>query len=123
MICSSPWLTQPPPGRRHRSARPAPSACAGASPSSRARIEKAEARLRQAEAIEKERERKRDTRRKIVLGGALLRQATEERPEALAVIERALERLPEREKGLFAGWKPSDPGRGGNNGSKGNDGD
>ena len=75
-------------------------------------VGKAQARLRQAEALEKERERKRDTRRKIVLGGALLRQAREGDFAARRVIERALERLPEREKPLFARWSPPQPGRG-----------
>ena len=82
-------------------------------------VEKAQARLRQAEALEKERERKRDTRRKIVLGGALLRQAREGNPAAQALIERALASLPEREKPLFAGWRP--PGTEGGNGGTSED--
>jgi len=76
------------------------------------RVERAQAQLRQAEAVARERERKRDTRRKIVLGGALLRQAREGNPDAQALIERALASLPEREKPLFAGWRPPETGRG-----------
>ena len=87
------------------------------------RVKKAGAQLRQAEAIEKERERKRATRRKIILGGALMRQAGEGDLAAHRIIERALERLPERETELFADWRLPGPGRGDDGRAEGTDGD
>ena len=87
------------------------------------RVKKAGAQLRQAEAIEKERERKRATRRKIILGGALMRQAGEGDLAAHRIIERALERLPRAGNGAVRGLEASGPGRGDDGRAEGTDGD
>ena len=58
----------------------------------RRQFEEAKARLQAVEAREKTAERKRDTRRKVILGGALLELAGRDR-EASAMIKRVVSHL------------------------------
>lgn len=73
------------------------------------KIEQARARLSAAKARESEAERKKMTRRKIILGGALVERA--ERDERFSrVIQSLMEGLSrEQDKKAFEGWEPPTP--------------
>ena len=75
----------------------------------RRQFEEAKARLQAAEARERTAERKRDTRRKVILGGALLELAGRDR-DAAAMIKRLTSSLSrDSDKKSFEGWKPPSP--------------
>ena len=65
--------------------------------------EQAKARLQRAKARIRSDERKRDTRRKIILGGLVLAEAR--RDHAMAgCVRRWIDNLPERDRAPFQGW-------------------
>lgn len=72
----------------------------------REKIAKLKARRQAAEARSRLAERKLDTRRKIVLGGALIGQARVGNPLAKDMLAAILAGASEREKLLFEGWAP-----------------
>lgn len=75
----------------------------------RRQFEEAKARLQAAEAREKTAERKRDTRRKVILGGALLELAGRDR-EAAAMVKRIVSGLSrDRDQKSFEGWNAPAP--------------
>jgi len=75
----------------------------------RKQFEEAKARLQAVEARARTAERKRDTRRKIILGGALLDLATRDRGAA-KMIEQIISALPrDGDRNSFEGWKPPTP--------------
>jgi len=68
-------------------------------------FQQAKARLSAAKAREASVERKRDTRRKVILGGALIDLA-ERDDRALAMLNRLIDNLPrDRDKESFDGWE------------------
>lgn len=73
-------------------------------------LERARARLSAAKARESQAERKRMTRRKVILGGALLERA--ERDERFArVIQNLMDGLSrDQDRKAFEGWEPPSPG-------------
>ena len=89
----------------------APADTAALSPIERARLqlEQARARLQRLEARERSEERKRDTRRKVILGGALVELAARDREASvmIAKLVRGLSREPDRR--VFEGWSPPAP--------------
>ena len=89
----------------------APADAAALSPLERARLqlEQARARLQRLEARERSEERKRDTRRKVILGGALIELAARDADAAamIARLVRGLSREPDRK--AFEGWSPPAP--------------
>ena len=75
----------------------------------RKQFEEAKARLQAVEARARTAERKRDTRRKIILGGALLDLAKNDR-DAAKMIEQIVSDLSrDRDRKSFEGWKPPAP--------------
>ncbi|MCP1561921.1 UNVERIFIED_ORG: hypothetical protein M2438_005192 [Methylobacterium sp. SuP10 SLI 274] len=75
----------------------------------RLRLEQAKNRLRQLEARASQEERKRDTRRKIILGGLLLDAAGKE-PRYAGLISELLGRITRtQDKAAFADWSPAKP--------------
>lgn len=64
---------------------------------------KAEAQIRQAAAKLRAEDRKRDARRKIVLGGAVIGRAATD-PKWANVLRTAIAGMPERDRALFDGW-------------------
>ena len=74
------------------------------------RYEQAKARLQALRNREATRERKLDTRRKVILGGALIDLAARD-DSARAMLERLMRNFArEQDRKVFEGW---DPGRGG----------
>ncbi len=75
----------------------------------RLKLDQARNRLRQLEARVAQEERKRDTRRKIILGGLLLDAAAKEPrfSEALAELMTRIQRS--QDKAAFAEWTPLKP--------------
>ena len=72
------------------------------------RYEQARARLQALRNREAARERKIDTRRKVILGGALMDLATRD-SNAAAMLDRLIRNLPrEQDRKAFDGWKPGD---------------
>lgn len=70
----------------------------------RKRYEQARARLQALRNREAARERKIDTRRKVILGGALMDLATRD-PNATAMLDRLIRNLPrEQDRKTFDGW-------------------
>ena len=68
-------------------------------------FKQAKARLDAARAREASAERKRDTRRKVILGGALVDLAGRD-DRALAMLNRLIDNLPrDRDRESFAGWE------------------
>mgnify|MGYP006426841761 CR=1 FL=1 len=53
-------------------------------------------------------ERKKDTRRKIALGGALIAQARRDQ-QAAAYLKALIGEMPERDKAAFEGWDVPEP--------------
>ena len=75
----------------------------------RRQFEEAKARLQAVEARERTAERKRDTRRKVILGGALLELASRD-AEAEKMIARLVSGLSrDRDRKSFEGWQPPSP--------------
>ena len=70
------------------------------------RIAELQAHKQTVLARERERERKRDARRKIVLGGALVAAVRGGDREARDVCRRILSGLSERDRKVFEGWMP-----------------
>ena len=70
------------------------------------RYEQAKARLQALRNREAARERKIDTRRKVILGGALMDLATRD-TNAAAMLDRLVRNLPrEQDRKTFEGWSP-----------------
>ena len=70
------------------------------------RYEQARARLQALRNREAARERKIDTRRKVILGGALMDLATRD-SNAAAMLDRLVRNLPrEQDRKTFDGWSP-----------------
>ena len=68
-------------------------------------FKQAKARLDAARAREASAERKRDTRRKVILGGALIDLAARD-DRALAMLNRLIDNLPrDRDRESFADWE------------------
>lgn len=68
------------------------------------RYEQARARLQALRNREAARERKIDTRRKVILGGALMDLATRD-SNAAAILDRLIRNLPrEQDRKTFEGW-------------------
>jgi len=75
----------------------------------RRQFEEAKARLQAAEARERTVERKRDTRRKVILGGALLELAGRD-GDAATMIKRLVAGLSrDRDQKSFDGWEAPSP--------------
>ena len=66
------------------------------------RIERLQALRKRRLALDRKRKRKRDARRKIVLGGGLLRLIREGDRQAAEVAERVIRDVPQRDQKLFA---------------------
>ena len=81
------------------------------------RYDQARARLQALKNREATKERKLDTRRKVILGGALTDLASRD-DNARAMLDRLIRNLPrEQDRKTFEGWeperpKPEDPGPG-----------
>ena len=71
-----------------------------------AQIARLQARRKLALARSREAERKRDTRRKVILGGALLALARAGDSAAASTLGKLLAGLPERDRKPFEGWTP-----------------
>lgn len=70
------------------------------------RYEQAKARLQALRNREAARERKIDTRRKVILGGALMDLATRD-SSAAVLLDRLIRNLPrEQDRKTFDGWNP-----------------
>ena len=75
----------------------------------RTRLAQAQNRLQQLDARAAQEERKRDTRRKIILGGLLLEAAGKERRFAEALDELMTRIQRAQDKTAFAEWSPAKP--------------
>lgn len=64
-----------------------------------------EARQERAEAVKADKARRLDTRRKVVLGGALIALARSQ-PDVVSAINRLISTMPEKDRKLFDGWSP-----------------
>lgn len=69
-------------------------------------MEKLQAKRRKVIADESERLRKRATRRKIVVGGALIALVRDRDPAAIAAFEKVRSEVEPRDAGLFDEWQP-----------------
>ena len=69
-------------------------------------IEKQKRKRRKVISEEKERLRKRDTRRKIVVGGALIALVRSENPAALEAFKKVCSEVEPRDAELFDEWEP-----------------
>lgn len=69
---------------------------------------RAEAQIRAAAAKIREADRRADTRRKVILGGALLARAGKDEKWANA-LRAVLNGLPEKDRAAFEGWTPPAP--------------
>lgn len=65
----------------------------------------AEAQIKQASAKLRAEDRKKDARRKIVLGGAIIGRAAND-PKWVNVLQTAIRGMPEKDRALFEGWNP-----------------
>ncbi|KMO18797.1 hypothetical protein [Methylobacterium indicum] len=86
---------------------PAPQAASAEA--TRTRLAQAQNRLQQLDARAAQEERKRDTRRKIILGGLLLDAAGKERRFAEALDELMTRIQRAQDKTAFAEWTPAKP--------------
>ena len=86
---------------------PAPQAASAEA--TRTRLAQAQNRLQQLDARAAQEERKRDTRRKIILGGLLLEAASKERRFAEALDELMTRIQRAQDKTAFAEWTPAKP--------------
>ncbi len=84
---------------------PAPQAASAEA--TRTRLAQAQNRLQQLDARAAQEERKRDTRRKIILGGLLLEAAGKERRFAEALDELMTRIQRAQDKTAFAEWTPA----------------
>ncbi len=75
----------------------------------RIRLAQLQNRLQQLDARAAQEERKRDTRRKIILGGLLLEAAGKERRFAEALDELMTRIQRDQDKTAFAEWIPAKP--------------
>lgn len=75
----------------------------------RKKLDQARERLKALEARAVQEERKRDTRRKIILGGLLLDAAAKEERFAALRDELVTRIKRPQDKTAFAGWKPTAP--------------
>jgi hypothetical protein len=75
----------------------------------RSRLAQLQNRLQQLDARAAQEERKRDTRRKIILGGLLLEAAGKERRFAEALDELMTRIQRAQDKTAFAEWSPAKP--------------
>lgn len=66
-------------------------------------LEQAKARVQKLKARAKAEERKKDTRRKIILGGLVLARAKRD-PDAAVKLTQQIAALPEKERTAFEGW-------------------
>lgn len=74
------------------------------------RYDQARARLQALKNREATKERKLDTRRKVILGGALTDLASRD-DNARAMLDRLIRNLPrEQDRKTFEGWEPEKPG-------------
>ena len=74
------------------------------------RYDQARARLQALKNREAAKERKLDTRRKVILGGALTDLASRD-DNARAMLDRLIRNLPrEQDRKTFEGWEPEKPG-------------
>jgi hypothetical protein len=64
-----------------------------------------EARKERAKAVKADKDRRLDTRRKVVLGGALI-AAARAHPDVLKMVDALIHHMPEKERKLFDGWSP-----------------
>ena len=73
------------------------------------RYDQARARLQALKNREAAKERKLDTRRKVILGGALTDLASRD-DNARAMLDRLIRNLPrEQDRKTFEGWEPEQP--------------
>ena len=75
----------------------------------RTKLTQLQNRLQQLDARAAQEERKRDTRRKIILGGLLLEAASKERRFAEALDELMTRIQRPQDKAAFAEWSPVKP--------------
>lgn len=66
-------------------------------------LEQAKARVQKLKAKARSQERKRDTRRKVILGGLLLAEARRD-PIMAQRVRQWIANLPERDRAAFDGW-------------------
>lgn len=74
----------------------------------KAQLEQAKARVQRLQAKARTEERKRDTRRKVVLGGILIAEARRD-PATAETLKRWIDRLDPKDKAPFEGWTLSTP--------------
>lgn len=67
---------------------------------------RAEAEIRSAAAKLRSQDRRKDTRRKILLGGMLMSQARS-RPDLARWVQARIAEMPERDRAAFDGWSPT----------------
>lgn len=67
------------------------------------KIDQAKARLQKFEARNRQNERKKDTRRKIILGGMMIADARKD-PAKAEVLKSRIAALPDRDRAVFDGW-------------------
>lgn len=66
-------------------------------------LEQAKARVQKLKAKARSEDRKRDTRRKVILGGVLLAEARKT-PGIRQRVEQWIASLPEKDRSAFEGW-------------------
>lgn len=66
-------------------------------------LEQVRARVRRIKARTRSEQRKKDTRRKIILGGLVLAEARRD-PLSAAKLAQRIQALPPRERAAFDGW-------------------
>lgn len=71
-------------------------------------LAKAEAAMKRAAADLAEKDRRADTRRKVIIGGALIARAAKDATAAKA-LRVLLTALPAKDKAAFQGWTPPAP--------------
>lgn len=69
---------------------------------------KLEAQAQRERQKVRQEERKKDTRRKIALGGALIAQARTD-SDAARLVQQLIAEMPERDRQAFEGWEPPKP--------------
>lgn len=71
-------------------------------------LAKAEAAMKRAAAELAEKDRRADTRRKVIIGGAILARAAKDAGAAKS-LRNLLDGLPAKDKAAFQGWTPPAP--------------
>lgn len=69
------------------------------------KLDQAKARVQKLEARKRQAERKKDTRRKIILGGMMIAEARQD-PARAATLKKKIAALPDRDRAVFDGWFP-----------------